>query len=288
MDAMDNMPLELLRRIAKLVPRMTYVCQQFSGLLTQDDKFLIALQKYPAHVVHRRIPEALLAPLLDFIANMTVSEYCRERPRISLHHAAGYGNFLLCDHLSQGATLKDLDRALTCASTGGRFDVCKFLIDRGANDLDEALVCAGHLDVCTLLIERGAEDFDAALLKGAWEGHVDVCNLLIERGATELDEALLGAAHEGRLDVCKLLVEGGATALDEALRGAAHYGRLYVFEWIVSHGATPPGIARAARAARHRHPAVRAFLLGKLRGGSQRLAEKNGVKKAWRRVGARA
>jgi len=74
----------------------------------------------------------------------------------------------------------------------------------------------GEFEVCKLLLENGAnvhEDDDLALQWAASNGHLEVCKLLLENGANvhaEDSGALQWAASNRHFEVCKLLLEHGA------------------------------------------------------------------------------
>ena len=126
---------------------------------------------------------------------------------------------------------EELNKALNEAAFRGHAEVCRLLIEQGANinyidELDrtplQRAAYYGHAEVCRLLIDRGA-DVHATNWLGlnplhlaAANGHVEVCRLLLERGANvhavtrNNDTPLHGAAANGHLEVCRLLIERGA------------------------------------------------------------------------------
>ena len=99
------------------------------------------------------------------------------------------------------------------------------MTEQQQEELNNALQRAarnGHAEVCRLLLEQGA-DVNATnwlgltpLFLAAWRGHVEVCRLLLERGANvhavtrNNDTPLHDAARNGQADVCRLLIERGA------------------------------------------------------------------------------
>jgi ankyrin repeat protein len=84
---------------------------------------------------------------------------------------------------------------------------------------DDALHWAasnGYLEVCKLLLENGADVHawnDHSFRRAAENGHSEVCRLLLEHGAdihAEDDGALRWAALNGHFEICKFLLENGA------------------------------------------------------------------------------
>jgi len=112
---------------------------------------------------------------------------------------------------------------LICACDGGKIEIAKLFIERGAktDDLTLHLACRGGLtEFAKLLIEKG-EDLESMdvngntpLLRAAEDGLTEVANLLIEKGANlEAKEDEFGstpldtAIYHGHTDIAKLLIE---------------------------------------------------------------------------------
>lgn len=118
--------------------------------------------------------------------------------------------------------------ALALAAEIGDLDMCSLLFFFGVSAIrspgsKQPLISAaekGHLEICKLLIERGAdidatnwEDPLSALWYATLNGHLDCCRLLIEKGASVLlaDERtiLIPAAESGNLQLFNWLLEVG-------------------------------------------------------------------------------
>jgi beta-lactamase regulating signal transducer with metallopeptidase domain/ankyrin repeat protein len=124
-----------------------------------------------------------------------------------------------------------LDRALIRAAADGDISGIDELLRAGANvnctvDIGEfgspltAASSKGRLDAVRLLLDRGADpnlDGDATpLINAAEGGYLEVVSLLLDRGANinqivpGRQNALIQASEKGRLEVVKLLVARGA------------------------------------------------------------------------------
>ncbi len=121
--------------------------------------------------------------------------------------------------------------ALMHASLQGYYDMCEFLIEKGA-DVNysskygsTALTIAsfrGYKELCKMLIEKGADvnarnDYDATpLINATHNARIEICELLIENGADidAIDEdgqtALTIATNERYRQIMKLLIINGA------------------------------------------------------------------------------
>jgi ankyrin repeat protein len=118
--------------------------------------------------------------------------------------------------------------ALALAAVIGDLDICSLLFFFGVSAIrspesKQPLISAarnGHHDVCKLLIERGADidatnwgDPQSALWYATLNGHLDCCRLLIEKGASVLLEdertVLIPAAESGNLQLFNWLLEVG-------------------------------------------------------------------------------
>ncbi|KAK4336959.1 hypothetical protein RND71_043409 [Anisodus tanguticus] len=135
--------------------------------------------------------------------------------------------------LTEGADINAIteethETALTLACCGGFLEVADFLIragadiELGANTPLMESAQEGHLDLCKLLIENGANvnarsaNGDSALMLASENDHYEVVKFLILNNA-DLEikaeggrTALMKAARAGRLNSVKVLVEHGA------------------------------------------------------------------------------
>ncbi|VEL08877.1 unnamed protein product [Protopolystoma xenopodis] len=164
------------------------------------------------------------------------------------------------------------ETALTLAACGGFIEVCKMLLDAGADIEVGGVGCStplmeaaqeGHLDLVAALIKRGANvnsitaTGDTALHYAAENGHVKVCQLLLASGAdiNAMPEGgrtpLMKAARAGHLEVAQLFVERGvpinqATVQNDAnvLSLACNGGHVKVVEYLIQNGADPQYLLR--------------------------------------------
>jgi hypothetical protein len=122
--------------------------------------------------------------------------------------------------LQKGAD--NIDGALRIASSEGRLEVVKYLVEHGADihsENNHALKWAsfyGRLEVVRYLVEHGADihvDGDTPLLWASSEGNLDTVKYLLEAGAdihTDDDYALEWADRRGHSEVVNYLLEHGA------------------------------------------------------------------------------
>ncbi len=153
----------------------------------------------------------------------------------ALHEAAYTGDKktiqeLLSLKINPNLPLKNGNTALFIASTKGRTEVVKLLIDAGAvnhanNNGSNALLIAsskGHTDIVKLLIAAGANvdhvnNIGAStLLIASQNGHADIVKLLLTAGANVNTvtnsgwSALLIASEKSHTDIVKLLLDARA------------------------------------------------------------------------------
>ena len=77
-----------------------------------------------------------------------------------------------------------LNAALEVASRGGNVDVVKILLEKGADDIEYAMLNAvyyGNVDLVKYLIEKGAKDFNYYLNMSKGEGHSDIIKFFEEK-----------------------------------------------------------------------------------------------------------
>ena len=129
---------------------------------------------------------------------------------------------------------------------------------RGEEDGRTCLINAarnGHLDICRLLIDKGAQvnAIDSGgctpLHLAAWKGHIEILRPLCDRGADiearnqDGSRPLHYAVKYGHFPIMKELIEvrnAGINARDDdgwtALREARHSNKAYIVSYLFSHG----------------------------------------------------
>lgn len=104
----------------------------------------------------------------------------------------------LIDNASLTVKLKNKCTALYIASCRGFYDICRKLIDSGANV--NVVGCYGY----------------TPLHVACFHGHLNICRLLIEAGADVNAKSCSGntpfsmTCKYGKLNICRLLIEAGA------------------------------------------------------------------------------
>ena len=182
---------------------------------------------------------------------------------------------------------------LTRAAWFGRSDICQWLVDEKAADVNAvdkfgrtALMKAaerGYFDLCQWLVDEKGADVNVkncrgitSLMYAARNGHLDVCQWLVKEKKNEVKTtdnegktALMWTALCGRFEVCKWLAdEAGAdvnavdmlerTVLLHAVKG----GHLDVCKWLINEkGAEAGGKNILIEAASHGHPDICRWLV---------------------------
>ena len=162
---------------------------------------------------------------------------CDHNDHVALVAIAARHGHVGCVRLLMNASNKFADAALCCAAAKGHVRVMDCLInehlnlqadkDTAQDVLEKALQIAASTDqheAIKYLIEKGATNLNAALYNATNCGSLESVKLLIGLGANSrdaLNKSLLLAASVDRLDALKLLLESGADALDPALLASA-------------------------------------------------------------------
>jgi len=133
-----------------------------------------------------------------------------------------------------------LNFILNDAAKDGSLKIVKTMLDRGANNYNEAMVSAaagGHEKIIHLMLERGANNYNGALIEAANQGHEDTVKWMLELGATVYNSAMLAATIGANLEVVKLLLDRGANNYNEVMARAARGGQDKIVELMLKHGA---------------------------------------------------
>jgi len=150
-------------------------------------------------------------------------------------------NGQLCSILYFIRSKDQFDWELCYAAEGGHLDLCKYFINLGAKDFNQALHYAaggGHIDLCKYFIMIGATNFNWSLTYAALGGHLDLCKYFINLGATNFNWALENAALYGHLNLCQYFVKLGTTDVNRALASAAQGGHIDLCKYFIKLGAT--------------------------------------------------
>lgn len=106
-----------------------------------------------------------------------------------LYGAAAGGHLEFIKELFKERTpnITELNKGLELASKEGKIDVINYLISKGANDLDNALLNAVNTnqskDLLQFFIDKGATDLDSALFYAVQKFNADNVEFLIDKGA---------------------------------------------------------------------------------------------------------
>ena len=113
----------------------------------------------------------------------------------------------------------------------GKIAIVDFFLSKNS-DLNWFLSQSGSAEMAKFLIQKGADDLNRALQHAVYNGRRDVVNFLIQEGANDWNRALIDAAYEGYLDLVKLLVEKGANNISEGLNYAQAKERMDVVQYL--------------------------------------------------------
>lgn len=143
----------------------------------------------------------------------------------ALYFAGKHGNLDGISYLFEKGA-KDLDQAVIGASHGGEMEIVLDIVKMGANPnvgMKEA-IGMGYKDLNTVqqLVELGADDFDEGLRIAAIYGHNDIAEYMVDEGATDFNTALHFATGEvydkpNAAELVKYLLGRGATNIEETL-----------------------------------------------------------------------
>lgn len=132
-----------------------------------------------------------------------------------------------------------LDVALLNADNNGQLEMVKYLIEKGANNLNAALRFAavrGNLEIIKYLISKNANEIQKAVRAAANHGHLETIKYLISLDVNNVNDALLYAGKNGYLDIIQYAISQGGD-INKALQGAARGGQLEIVKYLLSQGA---------------------------------------------------
>ncbi|KAL0489571.1 ankyrin repeat-containing protein [Acrasis kona] len=122
------------------------------------------------------------------------------------------GNMKIIEHISKDLCwiLLDLDEALSSAARGAHLDVIKFLIGKGARNLNGALLYAarsGDMETIGFLIESGATNISGAFLRACFTNKIEAMKFLCETGDVSYQ---LGMPMCSTIEAAQFLMKYGA------------------------------------------------------------------------------
>ena len=146
---------------------------------------------------------------------------------VELGKAINIGDLqLVKSAVKQGA--RNINSSMWEASKKGYLDIVKYLVDYGAEELNQGMAEGGHLDIINFLISRGANDFNEAMATAAIGGHIEIVKMMIEMGADNFTDALIEASKNGHTEIVKIMLDNAAGNYDFflALEKAASKGHI--------------------------------------------------------------
>lgn len=161
------------------------------------------------------------------------------------------------------------------AARGGHESIVQSMLDKGANEFDDAIANAarggynniiqliaakkssttshgnydfngtmiegargGHEDIVQSMLELGADDFNKTMIKAARGGHKKIVDLMIEKGATDFNGGMLQAIRGDHRSIVDLMIEKGATVFNDGMLMATFKNRYEMVELMIEKGAT--------------------------------------------------
>jgi hypothetical protein len=133
-----------------------------------------------------------------------------------------------------------LNNGLIKGCTGGHMKIVKWMIEKGANDLNWALekaCCKGNIEIVKYLLEKGANNINKGLHRSCGEGHMDLITMFVEKGANDWNGAFVWACENGDRKIIDYLIDKGADDWNGGLSGGAAGGHVDVVNYMISKGA---------------------------------------------------
>lgn len=133
----------------------------------------------------------------------------------------------------------DLDSLLLEQSKKGNLNNVIYLINRGANNLNQALLITESINVMSYLIKMGADNIEQVFLSNADFGNLNIIKYLLKyiKDTKVLNKAMLSSLRNNNILVFKYLIEHGAdvhTETDFAIRFSAGNGYLQLVKYLIS------------------------------------------------------
>lgn len=122
----------------------------------------------------------------------------------------------------------ELNSALVIASFYDNLPIIKYLIDKGASNIDEALPHSTDKEIIQYFLAKGANNIHRVLQRAAKANPQLFEELFSYAEPKNYNSYLVEAARQGYLNIVRLLLAAGATAIDAAVTaGKSHYHITY-------------------------------------------------------------
>lgn len=181
--------------------------------------------------------------IVHLLIGYSGNKYLYSNP--ALLNACQHGHLEIVDFLLQNGA-DNINEGLVNACWGNQGTIVKYLIHHGAISFDAGMcnACSNvNLGLVELLIACGATDFNNALKRLVYVNNSDnehyeqLVNLLVQKGANNLNVISDLACINGSINLVKIMVQHGATNLNQGLSSASRCGHLEVVKFIISCGA---------------------------------------------------
>ena len=128
----------------------------------------------------------------------------------TMNQAVEYGHLNIVQFLIN-KTNGYQDNHLITASTEGHLEIVKYLLEQIVFDVEtinralRITSSKGHTEVAKLLIQKGATDLNGALIEASEYGHLETVKFLIQQGATNFSSAIREAKESGYTEIVDYL-----------------------------------------------------------------------------------
>jgi len=176
------------------------------------------------------------------IVRMLINKGATQYIRDGFNYACMNGNLEIINLLLDNGAMDYLDDEISEVFFRGHRDAVKLLLDKGANVdgmcQNLRLACKyGDLQMINFLLEHGADNLDEGLCGACMSGRLDIIDLMISKGANYWNKGLYGACMGGHLDIIDFMISKGANYWNKGLTGACMKGKFNAMKLMISKGA---------------------------------------------------
>lgn len=128
-----------------------------------------------------------------------------------------------------------------CAAIGGHLHILELLLSKTIGTVElynrilRAAARSGHLNVVNYVLNRGANDYNDAMFNASWGGHINLIDIMLSVGATDYNSSMAGAAASGHIDIVDKMLQLGANNYQSAINEATFINRSDIVSLIQSY-----------------------------------------------------
>jgi ankyrin repeat protein len=159
--------------------------------------------------------------------------------------ALEYGHVNIAKYIVKIGAKEHYNYALYWASRGGHMESIRYILLKGARNLNGGLLGAchnGHIDIADYFIKKGASNLDEAFEEACQNNNTDILDYLIEKGANNFENGFVIASEYGKMDLVKYFIDKRligniSEIINSALCGACLNGHIDMVNYLVENGA---------------------------------------------------